>query len=110
VVEQAVGVAQPVEVVEVDVGDHRFVGQRDVLPAELVAEVRAGVDQERLARLLVPDVDGEPGAFDVFLAGALARLAVAPRRGSSVVSPVPSSVTSIYVFLSLAGPKPRDFD
>ena len=67
--------------VEVDVGDQHGVGQRDVLGQELLAEVGAGVDEQRLARGLAPDVDRKAGALDAELAGALAGVAVAADGG-----------------------------
>ena len=81
------GVAEAVDVVEVDVGDQGGVGQGDVVREELVSEVRAAVDQERFIRSLVADVDREPAPLDAALAGRRAGLTVtAHRRGPGGVA------------------------
>jgi hypothetical protein len=67
-------------VVEVDVGDDGLVGEGDVVAEELVAQVGAGVDQERLVGALVANVDREPRALDFSFASLLAGVAVAVRR------------------------------
>ena len=82
VVDEAVGVPEAVEVVEVDVTDDGFVGEGGVGGAELLAEVGRGVDEEALAGALVLDVDGEARALDTLLPGALAgRTLAADGRG-----------------------------
>ena len=89
VLEQAVGVAETVEVVEVDVRDTDGVGEGDVAVEELLAEVRAGVDEQRLAGGLVVDVHRKAGALDAALARRPAGTtpAVRCRRAGGVAGP-----------------------
>jgi len=80
VARQPVDVAQAVEVVEVDVGDQPRVREPDARVEKLAPEVRAEVDQERLAGPVVRDVDGEPRPRDPPVAGRPAGVTVAADR------------------------------
>ena len=82
-VDQPIRVAEPVEVVEVDMRHDAGVGQLDVVSEELAPEVGAEVDEQRLAGALVGDVDREPRARHPALARRGAGVAVAADRRRS---------------------------
>ncbi len=97
--EQPVGVAQAVEMVEVDVGDHHGVGQGDVAGEKLPAQVGTRVDEQRLPSVGVVDVDGEARAFDAGLAGPLASVTLTPgdRRPGGVAGAEQRDLHSVVV-------------
>jgi len=62
------------------VADEDRVGERDVVGEKLIAEIRAGVDEQRLVGSLVADMDRKSCALDADFAGVLTGVAVAFRR------------------------------